>query len=64
LAKGTSLEEIVDDPGAHRRLLIMLGFTIPAALLGGGLWAWQRQRRERIAAAAGEKGPPLREHVA
>ena len=38
----TSLDpflDIVKDPGAHWRLLLLLGLTIPVAILGGVIWA-------------------------
>jgi putative membrane protein (TIGR04086 family) len=38
LLKGTSVFEIMDDPGPHWRRLLALGLTIPAAILGGVIW--------------------------
>ena len=35
---GTSLVEMMDDPGANWRRFVALGLTIPAAVLGGMLW--------------------------
>ena len=38
----TSLDpflDIVKDPGTHWRLLLLLGLTIPVAILGGVIWA-------------------------
>jgi peptidoglycan/LPS O-acetylase OafA/YrhL len=34
----TSLVEMIKNPGPHWRQLVMLGLTIPVAILGGYLW--------------------------
>jgi len=33
-----SLLDIINDPGAHWRRLLLLGLTIPVAILGGVIW--------------------------
>jgi putative membrane protein (TIGR04086 family) len=54
-----SLLDIINDPGAHWRRLLLLGLTIPVAILGGVIW----EKTRGVQSATQEQAEEVRKAV-